>query len=136
LKDIYIHGFMKKLLFTLVFAFLAIQFNSCCKGGSGGDATLVCTIYHHAKLIPGATVYIKYNAKEFPGESPGSYDNHVTATPTGTTVTFTGLHCGDYYLYGVGYDSAISLPVTGGLHFSISYSDRKKQVSTNVAVTE
>ncbi|HEV7231146.1 MAG TPA: hypothetical protein VGO45_07455 [Bacteroidia bacterium] len=127
---------MKKTGLILLFAFTLVVIQSCCKGGSGGSAELVCTVFHHSKPIPGATVYIKYNAKDFPGADPSAYSTQLKATGNSNTVTFTGLHCGDYYLYGTGFDSALGLPVTGGLHFQIKYSDRKKQESTTVAVTE
>jgi hypothetical protein len=127
---------MKKLVFLVLFLFSAFEFSSCCKGGSGGAATLDCSVFHHARPIPGATVYIKYNATEFPGTDVSAYSTHVKAADNSNTLKIDGLHCGDYYLYGVGFDSALGLPVTGGVHVQIKYSDRKKEQSENVPVTE
>jgi hypothetical protein len=127
---------MKKYSLLLLFVYTAFEFSSCCKGGSGGSATLDCSVFHHSKPIPGATVYIKYNATEFPGADVSAYSDHVKASSSSNTLKFDGLHCGDYYLYGVGYDSALGTPVTGGIHVQIKYSDRKKEESTNVPVTE
>jgi hypothetical protein len=127
---------MQKYIMLLLSITAGIALNSCCKGGSGGNATLICSVTHHSKGIPGSTVYIKYNAKDFPGTSPSSYDAHYTAAPNSNTVTIPGLNCGDYFLYGAGFDSSIMQPVSGGLHYQIKYSERKKQESVTVAVTE
>lgn len=127
---------MRKYILLLLSITASIGLDSCCKGGSGGSAELICSVTHHSKGITGSTIYIKYNAKDFPGTSPSSYDAHYTAAANSNTVTITGLHCGDYYLYGAGFDSSIMLPVTGGLHYQIKYSERNKQESTVIAVTE
>ena len=127
---------MKKQLLYYFFLIIPFLLNSCCKGGSGGKATLNCSVFHHIKPIPGATVYIKYNATEFPGADPSSYSDHQTASGASNSVTFTGLNCGDYFLYGVGFDSSLMVPVTGGIHFQIKYSDRKHTESTNIPITE
>jgi hypothetical protein len=119
----------------LLFAMVSV-FYSCCKGGSGGDAKIVCTVLHHVKPIPGATVYIKYNATELPGLSPSNYDASITASANSNMVTFSGLKCGNYYLYGVGYDTSLKLPVTGGIGITIKHSDREHTESTTVPVTE
>jgi hypothetical protein len=127
---------MNKYLLAFLLLPAILILNSCCKGGSGGKATLNCSVFHHTKPIVGATVYIKYNATEFPGTDPSSYSDHQTASGASNTITFTGLNCGDYFLYGVGYDSSLMVPVTGGIHFQIKYSDRKHTETTNVPVTE
>ncbi len=127
---------MRKLILLTFFAFSVFEFSACCKGGSGGSATLDCYVLHHAKPIPGATVYIKYNVTEFPGTDVSAYNDHVKAGDNTNGLKFEGLHCGDYFLYGVGFDSALGLPVTGGVHVQIKYSDRKKEQSTNVPITE
>jgi hypothetical protein len=128
--------FMKKIFFISLLLIPFFEFSSCCKGGSGGDATLDCSVFHHSKPIPGATVYVKYNATEFPGTDVSVYSANAKASGTSNTLKIEGLHCGDYFLYGVGFDSALGLPVTGGVHVQIKYSDRKKEQSENVPVTE
>src|SRR4051812_8664748 len=82
---------------------------SCNKAGTGGEAEVSATIMHHERAIPGATLYVKFNAKEFPGEDVSKYD--VTQV-TGIVDHATGhthvknLKQGYYYFYGVGYDSS------------------------------
>jgi len=130
------HTLMKKFLLLFVAFLLVVDFSSCCKGGTGGNASLACSVFHHAKPINGATVYIKYNATEFPGTDPSAYSASLTSPNNSNQLTFKNLHCGDYFLYGVGFDSSLMLPVTGGIHFQIPYSDRDKIETTNVPITE
>jgi hypothetical protein len=122
---------MKKILLFLS----VLTLISCKKNSTGGQATISCTVLHHTRVIPNATVYIKYGAKEFPGKDPSAYSDHKQADANGH-VDFTGLRYGDYYLYGVGYDSSILLPVTGGDHLNIKWSERKKTFDFVVPVTE
>lgn len=117
------------LLFSgLLIASLII---SCKKNQLGGKSTVKGAVVHHAKIIPNATVYIKFNAKEFPGADVSLYDESVKADHHGS-YSFK-CYKGDYYLYGVGYDSAISKPVLGGIPVHIR---NKETVEADVAVTE
>ena len=87
---------MKNAVKLLSLIFLIVFLGSCKKEGIGGNATLSGHVMHHAVNIPNATVYLKYGAKEFPGASTDVYDASTIA-------------------YGVGYDSAISQAVFGGI---------------------
>ena len=127
---------MRTLKITLQVLVLSSFLFACCKGGSGGDASITAYPFHHSKPIPGATVYVKYDATEPPGTSPSSYDATFKATATGLSIMCTGLKCGNYFLYGVGYDSSIMQTVSGGIAVKIAYSDRKHNTNTNVPVTE
>lgn len=125
---------MKSIKVTILLALvLTLGFTSCKKNGTGGDATITMTVKHHDLIIPDATIYIKYDAKEFPGEDVSKYDNSVKADGNGYA-KFEGLLKGDYYLYGVGYDSNISETVKGGLGVEISKRSQIKEVI--VPVTE
>ena len=115
---------------------IALIPSSCCKGGSGGQATLVASPYHHTKPIQGAILYVKYNTTDPPGTNPSDYDAKFTAGPNEFTITCNGLKCGDYYLYCTGYDSTLLRVVTGGMTVHIKYSDRKSTENINVAITE
>jgi len=127
---------MKALYSFLIIGVSSVLLSACCKGGSGGDASITAFPFHHTKPIPGVTVYVKYDATEFPGASPSSYDINFKAGATDLSVKCTGLTCGNYYLYGVGYDSSISQIVSGGMNVKISYSDRKNNANVNLAITE
>jgi len=128
---------MKKIFLAAgIIAFVVLSIYSCCKAGMDGKAEIVGSVYHHAKPIPGATIYIKFGVSEFPGPVTSNYDDSVTGPVNSNVVTIKNLHCGTYYLYGVGYDSAIYLPVTGGIKVQIKHSERDQQLKTNVPVTE
>lgn len=126
---------MKGLLLCS-FLTLTLFLTSCKKDpGPGGDTTIATIVKHHEKTIPGATIYIKYGATEFPGESPSNYDNSRTADKAGHT-HFEELKKGDYYFYAVGYDSTISEIVKGGVHYEVTKKDKDKHVDVNIAVVE
>lgn len=109
---------------------------SCTKEGTGGDAELMGTVKHHSLAIPGAIVYIKYGAKEFPGTELSKYDASTTASLSDAHYHFEGLKRGNYYLYGVGYDSSINSVVTGGVAVKIKFGDRKGVTEQDVQVVE
>ena len=81
---------------------IGLSFFSCKKNQLGDKATIKGTVKHHAKAIANATVYIKFNAKEFPGTDVNVYDSKVIADSEGN-YSFK-CYKGEYYLYGVGID--------------------------------
>lgn len=121
---------MKKIV---AFTLLILLAFGCKKNQLGGKSTISGTIKHHAKVIGNATVYIKFNAKEFPGTDVSVYDDKVTADASGNYT----IKCykGDYYLFAVGYDYAIEPPYTvvGGSPVHIR---TKEDVQIDLAVTE
>jgi hypothetical protein len=121
---------MKKIL---VVATLAVGFASCQKAGTGGDAQISYMVKHHDMHIPNATVYIKFNADEFPGDNISEYDLSDQSDSEGHG-HFESLKKGKYYLYAVGYDSSVAQPVVGGVAIKIAKKD--ETVETTVPVTE
>jgi hypothetical protein len=80
-------------------------------------------------------VYIKYNAKEFPGPELSQYDDRITTGTSGPSYGFTtvqNLLKGDYYLYAIGYDSSLSATVTGGFHVKLRHAREKVVRDLNV----
>ena len=118
-------------ILAAVFAITIIA--SCKKEGTGGKATITGLAKHHAKPIPNAVVYIKYGVKESPGTDPANYDASVTSDGN-AKYEFKELNKGDYYLFGIGYDSAISNTVTGGV--PVSVKKKTETVQADVSVTE
>src|SRR5579862_5036897 len=110
-----------KNLFYLLLIVTALNLIACSKAGPGGNATIEGLCMHHSRVIPNDTVYIKYNATNLPGVDPSNYDNHVYADASGH-YKFSGYKTGNYYLYGVGWDTAIGLgnPVTGGVGVKVT----------------
>lgn len=111
---------------------------SCEKGeGPGGKVEMAIFVKHHAELIPGAVVYIKYGAKEQPGTDPSDYDDSAVCGTDGHHkghTHFENLQKGDYYIYSVGYDSTINEVVRGGIPFEIKV--KTGEVTVDVPVTE
>ena len=123
---------MKKLFYFPLIGFCFL-FSLCGKEGPGGKAAIKGMVMHHSKPIPGAAVYIKYNASESPGTNVTYYDDHVNADAN-ANFEFQDLKRGDYFLFGAGYDSSIALPVTGGVPVIIK--KKTETVQSNVLVTE
>ena len=120
------------LLFFLPLG-LGLLLTSCTKEGIGGKATIKGMVMHHDNPIPGATVYIKYDATESPGTDVTYYNDHVT-TDASANFQFVDLKKGDYYLFAVGFDSSITLPVSGGVPAKIK--KKTETVEIHVPVTE
>jgi hypothetical protein len=117
---------------SILFPLLLI---SCKKEGTGGSTTVATLVAHHSKRIPLATVYIKYGAKDFPGEDVSKYDASEVCDKEGHA-HFEELQKGDYYFYAVGYDSAIAQIVKGGVPLKITRKDRGAHIDLDVAVVE
>ncbi len=115
---------ISSILFTTI--------TSCQKEGTGGNSTIIGYVKHHEKFIPNATVYIKYNATEFPGTNTANYDASIIAG-SNALYKFTNLRKGDYYLYAIGYDDVILSQVQGGIAVKLKYN---KTTITDVPVTE
>lgn len=121
---------MKRILVIGVLG-IFVFLSACKKNQLGGKSTIKGQVTHHETMIPNAIVYIKFNAKEFPGKDVSTYDAYSTTGADGT-YEFK-CYKGDYYLYGVGYDEAISKTVAGGLPVHIRNNE---MVTMDVAVTE
>jgi hypothetical protein len=121
-------------LFTTLFI-IGLLVASCKKNGTGGESSISTSVEHHDLPIPGSRVYVKYGTKDFPGSDVSQYDASFLTDGSGK-VTVEGLRYGDYYFYGVGYDSSINEAVTGGTSIRIKWSDRKENTTLVVPVTE
>src|SRR5687767_1965163 len=120
---------MKKIL--LYSSFLILGF-ACKKNQPGGKSTITGKVMHHERMIPDATVYIKFNAKEFPGSDSSKYDANVKADGQG--VYSFKCYKGDYYLFGTGIDmQSPPLYVHGGVPVHVR---NRETVESNVAVSE
>jgi hypothetical protein len=122
---------MKKI--SILILILTFIYSACTKSGLGGEAEIHIDVKHHSVLIPFSKVYIKYDAKEFPGDDLTKYDAFIT-TNNMAHGHFENLKKGNYYIYGVGFDSSINLTVTGGLKVKISKKD--EMVDVTLPVTE
>lgn len=128
---------MKTTKTTLILAYLILllAFAGCKKDGTGGEATVATIAKHHERAIPHATIYIKYGAKDFPGSDVGSYNASQVTDRNGHT-HFENLLKGNYYFYGVGYDSSAQTVVKGGVGLKIDRKNRKEETELIVPITE
>lgn len=115
-----------------LFAASALALTSCKPEGLGGNSEIALFVKHHSAIIPNSAVYIKYGASESPGTAASDYDDVATTDANGHA-HFHDLVKGDYYLFGVGYDSSISSVVTGGVPVKLKNGEEKE---ITVAVTE
>jgi hypothetical protein len=127
---------MKKIIWISIFIVSSSLILSCKKAGLGGEATLVAYPKHHEVPIYGATVYVKFNTKDSPGSDLGSYDAVFQGEANEDHVHLEELKQGNYYIYAVGYDSAISQAVYGGKSVTIKRKDRKDEQNIDISVTE
>ena len=123
---------MKKIISILLTASCLLVF-SCGKEGPGGKSAIKGYVKHHNNSIPNAVVYIKYGTKEQPGTDVTYYDASVNAD-TSAYFEFIDLKRGDYYLFGVGFDSIMGAPVIGGVPVEIK--KKTETIEVNVPVTE
>lgn len=125
--------FKMKTTLSIYFAIASLLLLSCEKNQLGGNSEIKGTVMHHSKTIAYASVFIKFNATEFPGTDTLKYDSKVKADENGQ-FSFK-LFKGNYFLYGYGYDYAIPAPYTvkGGTSVKLRSNE-----TTNItlAVTE
>lgn len=93
-------------------------FTGCVDEGPGGTARIDGTTSHHELLIPDSKVYIQYGSLLSPGTDPELYDDSTTSDQS-ASFSFPGLQKGDYYIYGVGFDSTIGETVMAGIPVSL-----------------
>jgi hypothetical protein len=132
-----------KITFTvfILFALLVFSVSSCkkkCKeAGTGGNVTIVASLFHHTESVPNLpghldTVYLKYNTQN--GDSNlANYDTYFVGEAGEEHVHLTGLKCGDYYIYGVGFDT-MEGRVKGGIPYS--FEQTSGEIDVNIPVTE
>lgn len=123
---------MKKILTPALL--VLIVFYGCKKNQLGGKAEISGVIKHHEKIIPNATVFIKFDAKDLPGTDTTLFDAKVRADANGNYT----IKCykGKYFLYGYGYDNQVTTNngrVTGGSGVSVRNNEK---VTIDLSVTE
>lgn len=124
---------MHRLPILLLLLAISLGFASCVEEGPGGSSTITGTAAHHDDPIPDTKIYIRYGSLESPGSDPALYDDSTTASSTSATFSFSGLQKGDYYLYGIGFDSAIGQTVRAGIPVDLGSGE---MVDVVVPVTE
>lgn len=124
---------MRRIGNKVMLAVLVLMAVSCKKNAIGGDSTIEGVTVHHSKVIANASVFIKYDAEEFPGSDTTKYDSKVRADKDGN-FSFK-VYKGKYYIFAFGYDYAIAAPyhVVGGVPVKIR---DKEKVTITMPLTE
>ena len=130
---------MKNLFLSVaIIITLSLAVSSCkktkCTGGAGGSTTIVAFPKHHGADTKPLWAYVKYNTKDFPGADAWLYDATIAGDTTENHIELENLKCGDYYIYMIAIDPAISDTVVGGIPFSTEAESG--EVNATVAVTE
>ena len=124
---------------------IALFVSSCkkkeesCIGGANGNVSVKVYLQHTTHDVVNLknyrdTVYIKYNVKEFPGYDLTKYDANFIGDWPGDFVNIPNLKCGDYFLYGVGWENIHGYRVAGGIPLTIEINEGT--VSTTIPVSE
>lgn len=129
------------IVFILLIPFMV---TSCgkddnCKAGKGGNLTIMAYPEHHGKTIYNQpayadTVFVKYDSQSLPGLTPSDYDTYFKGETGEDHVHMSGLSCGKYYFYAVGWDSSINQRVTGGIPYSTD--ETSGEIKIKIPVTE
>lgn len=127
---------MKKVISIGIILTTIVCNVACKKNNTGGQCEVAALPEHHGKSIYGATVYVKFGAKDLPSNPTTNYDLKIEGEPNEEHVHIEGLRYGNYFLYSVGYDSTISQVVTGGIAIKIKWKERKQEIDVKVPVTE
>lgn len=123
---------MKILKLTFAAALLFGVLTGCEReAGLGGQAEIKGVAAHHAVPIAGTRVFIKYGAKTSPGTTTTIYDDSTAADANGR-FSFTELERGAYYIFGVGFDTNINMPVMAGMPVVIVEKKEVKEVTLPV----
>ncbi|MDQ3050499.1 MAG: hypothetical protein M3Q95_06400 [Bacteroidota bacterium] len=138
---------VKLSAYTFIPALLAL--NSCkrdadipepyCKADNNGSITITLRPEHHDDPIPSLpnypdSVFIKFNATEFPGDNPALYDIVVAGTAPSAEVVISNLSCGRYFIFMSGFDVSIAERVKGGIPVTLNYEDTSRIIK--IPVTE
>ncbi len=123
-----------KFTFFITSIFYLLLIGSCkksdkCEAGTGGNLSVRFEPQHHGQPIYSSanyrdTVYLKFNAVDFPGPNPSSYDLIVAGNADENYVNVSGLHCGQYFIMMTGFDTsaAWNTRVIGGIPYNFSES--------------
>jgi len=106
---------------------ILFAFVGCTEEGPGGTSRVDGTTAHHELPIPGTKVYIQYGSLLSPGTDPALYDDSTTSDQN-ASFSFSGLQKGDYYIYGVGFDSTIGEVVKAGIPVALKSGENSNVI--------
>jgi len=127
--------------FLTLFILIFLTSSSCRKedlsgGVVKGKYKIIVTVKHHDRILSGITVYLKYNATEFPGHDTTLYDWNQPSDISGI-VFFDEMFDGNYFLYGKGIDTGIGVEVIGAAPLIVNDSTTvNDEIYVTLMVTE
>lgn len=123
-------------MLCVVSLLLLIAMATSCNKPEQELAVIKGTVNHHEWEVPGVTVYIKYQSKEFPGYNTRNYDDSIKAISAErfkAPFVFRNLQPGYYYLYASGFDTLFNMPVRGYMPVQVSSGYDIKNVTLVVS---
>lgn len=121
-------------LSALILVLASCKKDDKCNAGIGGNVTVVAFPKHHGVSVRPHYVCVQFNTQDFPGVDSSLYDLVVIADTTEDHIEIENLKCGDYYIYEVGFDTAIAQVVSGGIPYS--FDQTSSEIDLEVPVTE
>lgn len=118
---------------------ISIFFIPGCSKKEDYNVTIVAFPKHHGMPIVSDSLYpdsafIKFNATNSPGTSPGDFDRIVVGEANEQHVHIEGLKRGKYFIFMTGFDTVISARVTGGIPYEITQTSG--EIDLDIPVTE
>lgn len=123
-----------RLLILLTLSISSAILVGCTREDIVSNGVVSGQVKHHEWTVPGIKVYLKKDAKDFPGRDTSLYNLVSTASGMDAYYAFRGLPAGDYYLYATGYDSLFLAPVSGWR--SVHIKDGLDIATADIAVSE
>lgn len=121
---------------TLLFAALSCKKEQGAGTSITGEVKLDVTVHHHSWGVPYLPVFLKKNTDQFPGYDTARYEIKGICDNVGT-ITFTGLHPGDYFLFARGFDMIWGDTVLGYKSVSLTSANLTDNTFiTDLAVSE
>lgn len=117
--------------------FLMLFMLSCRKretAGVGGNCDLYVHVKHHNLVIDSATVFLKFNAQDFPADSSYDLQAEVENSNGENVAIFKGLKNGSYYAFAHGWDFSIFEHVEGALPTELG--SKEQRIDITIQVTE
>ena len=116
---------MTRIKLHLLAAALSMAFWQCSSSSNGLRTEACFTTQHHDKIIPNITVYVKFDAVDFPGyDDLESFNLRQTSDAQGR-VCFRDFPLGDHWFVAIGYDEEIREQVIGNIDIRFDLSNLK-----------
>ncbi len=108
---------------TMLLLSLLLCISACEKNSNPGTISLgseLClATLHHERGLTEITVYIKFNAAEFPGYDDLSVFDDSAVSDEFAEACFDKIPPGEHWCIGIGHDELLDEPVRGSVRYEI-----------------